>query len=195
MDLCAGLGTTLTVYEAIRRALNNHALCIHGECHGMTELSKDRREALGRRLASLSFAAPILPRNADLTANTSDCVLADILFMGIVCVDISQCSSTPKSLTDPKGSSGASWMEFLAYLDKLSLEDRPKAIVLECVANLGNNRQIQGRTEKGTTLVVDALKERGYIGEWKRISATHFGLPQRRPRVWVFPEDDWRDWA
>jgi len=186
MDLCAGLGTTLIVYEAIRRALNKHALCMHGECHGMTELSKDRREALGRRLASLSFAAPILPRNADLTANTSDCVLADILFMGIVCVDISQCSSTPKSLTDPKGSSGASWMEFIAYLDKLSLEDRPKAIVLECVANLGNNRQIQGRTEKGTTLVVDALKERGYIGEWKRISATHFGLPQRRPRVWGF---------
>jgi hypothetical protein len=102
MDLCAGLGTTLIVYEAIRRALNKHALCIHGECYGMTELSKDRREALGRRLASLSFAAPILPRNADLTANTSDCVLADILFMGIVCVDISQCSSTPKSLTDPR---------------------------------------------------------------------------------------------
>ena len=75
-------------------------------------------------------------------------------------------------------------MEFLTYLDKLSLEDRPKAIVLECVANLGNNRQIQGRTEKGTTLVVvDALKERGYIGEWKIISATHFGRPQRRPRV------------
>jgi hypothetical protein len=95
MDLCAGLGTTLIVYEAIRRALNKHALCIHGECHGMTELSKDRREALGRRLASLSFAAPILPRNADLTANTSDGVLADILFMGIVCVDISQCFSTP----------------------------------------------------------------------------------------------------
>ena len=186
MDLCAGLGTTLIVYEAIRRALNKHALCIHGECHGMTELSKDRREALGRRLASLSFAAPILPRNADLTANTSDGVLADILFMGIVCVDISQCSSTPKSLTDPKGSSGASWMEFLACLDKLKLEDRPKVIILECVANLGNNRQIQGRTEKGTTLVVEALKERGYIGEWKRISATHFGLPQRRPRVWGF---------
>ena len=87
-------------------------------------------------------------------------------------------------------------MEFITYLDKLSLEDRPKAIVLECVANLGNNRQIQGRTEKGTTLMVEALNERGYIGEWTRISATHFGLPQRRPRVWgFFPQDDWRDWA
>ncbi|MFM7989988.1 MAG: DNA cytosine methyltransferase, partial [Candidatus Fonsibacter sp.] len=83
----------------------------------------------------------------------------------------------------------------LAYLDKLSPEDRPKVIVLECVANLGNNRQIKGRTEKGTALVVEALKERGYIGEWKIISATHFGPPQRRPRVCGFPQDDWRDWA
>ena len=186
MDLCAGLGTTLIVYEAIRRAMEKHGLRIDGRCHGMTELSKDRREALRRRLASLDFVAPILPSNASLADDSLDRLLADILFMGIVCVDISQCSSTPKSLTDPEGSSGASWMEFLTYLDKVPLEDRPKAIVLECVANLGNNRLIKGRTEKGTALVVEALRERGYIGEWKRISATHFGLPQRRPRVWGF---------
>lgn len=184
LDLCAGLGTTLIAHEAIQRAMEKHGLRIDGRCNGLTEFSKDRREALGRRLDSLGFTAPIKKSNADLIDDSSDWLLADLLFMGIVCVDISPCTSTPKSLTDPEGSTGASWMEFLAYLDKLPLENRPKVLVLECVANLGNNRVIKGRTEKGTVLVVEALRERGYVGEWRKISATLFCLPQRRPRVW-----------
>ena len=80
----------------------------------------------------------------------------------------------PKYLNDHLGSTGASWMPFLAYLDKLRVEDRPKVIVLECVANLGANRTIKGRTEKGTALVVDALRERCCVGEWRIISATRF---------------------
>ena len=142
MDFCVGLGTTLIAHEALRRAMVKHGLSIDGRCNGLTESSKDRREALGRRLESLGFTAPIKKGNADLIDDLSDRLLADLLFMGIVCIDISQCSSTPKSLTDPEGSTGASWMEFLAYLEKLPLEDRPKVIVLECVANLGNNRAI-----------------------------------------------------
>ena len=31
--------------------------------------------------------------------------------------------------------------------------------------NLGANNAIKGRTEKGTALVVEALRERGYMGE------------------------------
>ena len=68
-------------------------------------------------------------------------------------------------------------------MDKLRVEDRPKVIVLECVANLGANRTIKGRTEKGAALVVDARRERGYVGEWRKIAATRFCLPQSRPRV------------
>ena len=184
MDLGAGLGTTLIVYEALRRAMEKHGLHIHGRCSGLTESSAVRREALGRRLDRLGFTAPIKEGNADLNDDMSDRLLANLLFVGIVCTDISACSSTPKSLTDPQGRTGASWMEVLAYLDKLPLEDRPEVIVLECVANLGNSRAIKGRTEKGTALVVEDLNERGYIGEWRKISATLFGLPQRRPRVW-----------
>ena len=31
---------------------------------------------------------------------------------------------------------------------------------------------------------VEALQERGFADNGARLSATHFGLPQRRPRVW-----------
>ena len=111
--------------------------------------------------------------------------MADILFLGIVCVDNSACSSTPKSLEDPVGATGRSWLDFLQYLDNLIFEHRPKALVLECVDKLGHNRSVQGRVEKGTLLVIEALRERGYVGQWRRVSATHFFLPQSRPRVWA----------
>ena len=51
--------------------------------------------------------------------------------------------------------------------------------------NLGHNRSVQGRVEKGSLLVIEALRERGYVGQWRKVSATHFFLPQRRPRVWA----------
>ena len=50
MDLCAGLGSTLIVHEAIRQAMANHGLQTNGQCTGLTELSKERREALVRRV-------------------------------------------------------------------------------------------------------------------------------------------------
>ena len=57
--------------------------------------------------------------------------------------------------------------------------------MLECVDKLGQNRSVQGRVEKGTLLIIEALRERGYVGQWRKVSATHFFLPQRRPRVWA----------
>ena len=105
--------------------------------------------------------------------------------MGIVCVDISRCSSTPKSLTDASGSSGKSWLDFLKYVDLLTFEESQTTITLECVENLSNNRTVQGHREKGTIIVIEALRERGYVGQWRKVSATRFFLPQSRPRVWA----------
>ena len=138
-------------------------------------------------------SAPIFRSNEDLTSrlpkydggNVQDLPVADPLFVGIVCVDISRCSSTPKSLTDASGSSGKSWLDFLKYVDLLTFEERPTTITLECVENLSNNRTVQGHREKGTIIVIEALRERGYVGQWRKVSATRFVLPQSRPRVWA----------
>ena len=194
IDLCAGLGTPIFVHEALRQALEPYDLRPAGECTGMTEINKERREALKRRaMCVFGRCPPIFCENASLTTQTpkddqgsfQDPPVADILFLGIVCVDISACSSTPKSLEDPDGLTGKSWLDFLKYLDNLSFEHRPKALVLECVDKLGQNRSVQGRVEKGTVLVVEALRERGYVGQWRKVSPTHYFLPQRRPRVWA----------
>ena len=135
---------------------------------------------------------PILECNADLTSgnildvdgNPVDQPKADLLFMGIVCVDISRCSSTPKPLTDPKGISGTCWLDFIAYLKMLNFQDLPKAIILECVDNLDLKHSISGMPEKGTEVVADTLWEQGYVGEWLKLLATNFCSPQQGPRVW-----------
>ena len=95
MDLCTGLGTTLIVHEGVRQAMARRGLNINGQCTGLTESEKDRREALGRRMVRLGLNAPIKNSSAGLTDDLSDMCLADLLFMGIVCTDISSCSSTP----------------------------------------------------------------------------------------------------
>jgi len=192
MDLCAGLGTSLLAYEALRVALRHYGLDMDGACTGLTEMDDQRREALSRRCASIKQNPVILKSNGCLTlqcpkdahGNPVDVPLADVLFMGIVCVDISRCSSTPKSITDPEGASGKSWNDLLNYLDQLPLAERPKSIILECVDNLDHNRAVQGHTEKGTLIILEALRERGYVGQWKKALASRFAVPQSRPRVW-----------
>ena len=94
--------------------------------------------------------------------------------MGIVCVDISTETSTPKSLNDATGASGQCWLDFLAYLDLLHFADRPLTILLECVERLDHNRVVKGSVEKGTFVVIEALRERGYVGQWWKVSPTSF---------------------
>jgi hypothetical protein len=62
-----------------------------------------------------------------------------------------------------------------------NFEDRPRPITLECVDNLSNNRTVQGHTEKGTIFVIEALRERGYVGQWRKVSATRLFLPRAVP--------------
>ena len=43
-----------------------------------------------------------------------------------------------------------------------NIEERPIPITLECVDNLSNNRTVQGHTEEGTIIVIEALWECGH---------------------------------
>ena len=54
---------------------------------------------------------------------------------------------------------------------------------MECVENLRNIALCKDTEKKGTIIVIEALRERGYVGQWRNVSATRFVLPQRRPRV------------
>ena len=126
MDLCAGMGTSIISVEAVRRALAERGVTLRSTCIALTEKNPRKREALHRRLLH-QFGNPPAPdifkSNAALAAERPvdevgvlvSQAIADILFQGIVCVNISNLTSTPKSVTDVDGASGESWMSTLTW--------------------------------------------------------------------------------
>ena len=56
-------------------------------------------------------------------------------------------------------------VEFLAWLKKVPMDSRPRWIIIECVASLGQLRK--SVQERGTTVVSDQLAELGFCGYFK----------------------------
>jgi site-specific DNA-cytosine methylase len=188
-EFCAGMGSGMMASEALRRS----GIGCSGRCHCLTELSTWKQKFLQSQCDILKQDnAHIFKSTGDLAkapctdihGKLHDLPVFDILFMGIVCVDISRLTSRPKSLMDASGASGSSFNQCLHYLDGLSFEQRPKALVLECVRALDQKRAVDGHTERGTAQAAEALAERGYAGKFWQVDARHFGLPAKRSRVW-----------
>ena len=106
-----------------------------------------------------------------------------ILVCGIVCVDISGLTRNPKPVSG-HGKSGVSLQGLLESVRAMRLEDRPDLICLECVARLGQHRQVDLDNLTGTKYVTDELGKFGYVGDWCLVRPRDFFLPQSRPRVY-----------
>ena len=68
VDLCAGLGTPCIAYEALRRAWQPYGMCPASECTGLTKKSKDKRDALRRRMVHAASSSPTFTNDEDLTS-------------------------------------------------------------------------------------------------------------------------------
>ena len=67
--------------------------------------------------------------------------------------------------------------DLFAWAVELCGKVKPRALLLENVRGLSSNRFSAYRQH-----VLDRLHEHGYVGEWKLIHASDFGVPQLRPR-------------
>lgn len=196
-EFCGGMGTGIMCFEGLRRALAAHHLTVHAACACVTEPVKWKSKALKELLECLeeqTHPCPIFSRTGDL----NNLVLTDfeeevvlekptfhLLLQGIVCIDISSLTTTPKSVMDIEGQSGQSCRELISYLDELRFEDRPGGIILECVLRLSQKRK-KGllKPEVGTELVSAGLRTLGYVGAWEQEDALKAYLPQSRKRTW-----------
>lgn len=67
--------------------------------------------------------------------------------------------------------------DLFAWAVELCGKVKPRALLLENVRGLSANRFSAYRQH-----VLDRLHEHGYVGEWKLVHASDFGVPQLRPR-------------
>ena len=96
----------------------------------------------------------------------------DLLCGGFPCQDLSVAGKRAGLAGERSGL----FHEFMRIADAL----RPRAILVENVEGLYSSN---GGRDFG--VVLNALAERGYLVSWRTLDAQHFGVPQRRRRVFV----------
>ena len=106
-----------------------------------------------------------------------------ILAAGIVCIDISGLTTTPKAVSG-SGQSGLALRGLLDSLKGMAFDQRPSLIILECVPRLGHHRSVDLDTRTGAQYILDELGKLGYIGEWRTVRPRNFYLPQSRDRTY-----------
>ena len=110
----------------------------------------------------------------DVRAVDADAGYVDLLCGGFPCQDLSVAGKRAGLAGDRSGL----FFEFMRIVDAL----RPRAIVIENVEGLYSSGSPKG-ADFG--VVLDSLAERGYLASWRTLDAQHFGVPQRRRRVFV----------
>jgi site-specific DNA-cytosine methylase len=188
-SMCSGMGTEDIGLRALQRAM---VACGHDgfEVISTFKAESDPRKAdfLRRHTSkgtmiyndNAALASP-LPVNArDEQTERPPC---KILVCGIVCVDISSLTPTPKPVSG-RGKSGVALEGLLQSAQAMRFDDRPELICLECVARLGQHRRVDPDNRTGTKYVTDELGKLGYVGDWCLVRPRDFFLPQSRARVY-----------
>lgn len=186
-ELCAGMATGTIASKFLEsKIMEIHGLPVACQTMFYSEMVAWKRalcQAVHERCGSLGVgaAAAFKERTADLIGLKD--VKLDLLIGAIECDDVSQMSTTPRSILDRSGRSGSSFMEMIDFLSSCGMQQRPRFTVLECVASLDKHRS--SVNEKGTTVVIDKMAELGYVGGWKTVNTRDFGIPQSRTRAYA----------
>ena len=105
----------------------------------------------------------------------------DLLVGGFPCQDYSV-ATTLKSSKGLIGKKGILWWSIYSILEHQG-ENRPKYLMLENVDRLlGSPANQRGRD---FAVMLSCLNKLGYNAEWRVINAAHYGMPQRRKRVFI----------
>ncbi len=122
--------------------------------------------------AVLAARFPGVPVYDDVRDVDASAGHVDLLCGGFPCQDLSVAGKR----AGLAGARSGLFHEFMRIGDAL----RPRAVLLENVEGLYSSN---GGRDFG--VVLNALAERGYLVTWRTLDAQHFGVPQRRRRVFV----------
>jgi DNA (cytosine-5)-methyltransferase 1 len=115
--------------------------------------------------------------NVDIST-VQDLPDADLLVGGFPCQDYSVAKSLNSS-KGIKGKKGVLWWEILRLVQK----KKPKFLFLENVDRLLKSPSSQ--RGRDFAVMLKTLGDEGYLIEWRVVSASDYGFPQRRIRVFI----------
>jgi site-specific DNA-cytosine methylase len=190
-SMCAGMGTEEIVLKGLSLALGPYGVHLTHKSVFKAELDPAKLEFLKstyKNEDTLYFQDNRDLQHEAATDADGNAVSGrpqvDALFCGIVCKDISPLSTTPKTERAEEGKSGGSLDGLLKYIRAMTLECRPKFLILECVERLSHKRSVDPDEREGTKYISDELSTLGYCGRWLRVNSKEWFLPQSRPRVY-----------
>jgi len=124
--------------------------------------------------AVLEARFPGVPVYEDVKLVDEGAGYVDLLCGGFPCQDLSVAGKRAGLAGERSGL----FFEFMRIVDAL----RPRAVLIENVQGLYSSGSTKG-ADFG--VVLDTLAELGYLATWRTLDAQHFGVPQRRRRVFV----------
>jgi DNA (cytosine-5)-methyltransferase 1 len=138
------------------------------ECVGQVEIDKNCNKVL-------NYQYPNIKKFKDISkVDPGELPKADLYVGGFPCQDLSLCAN--KNRRGFNGKRSSLWHEFIRFIENR----KPTYIVAENVKGL-----LSSRKGKDMGIVVRSLAERGYSCEWRLLDSRHFGVAQRRERLFL----------
>lgn len=144
---------------------------------GMKTVAFCEYEEYAKKVLKKNWAdVPIYPDVREVTSQQlkEDNIDFDLICGGFPCQDISIAGKNKGMI---EGERSGLWREFRRLID----ETKPKYAVIENVSAL---------LSRGLDIILQDLAEIGYDATWTMLDSQHFGIPQRRRRVYILAVRD-----
>ncbi|MFI6400499.1 DNA cytosine methyltransferase [Rhodococcus coprophilus] len=161
VEICAGAGgQSLGLEQA--GFMHEHAVELDPNAAATLRHNLNRRGLDGEKIVKIGDVAELS------VLNPSDHVDVDLLAGGVPCPPFS-IAGKQLGANDER--------DLFAWAVELCGKMKPKALLLENVRGLSGNRFSAYRQH-----VLDRLRSHGYVGEWRLLNASDYGVVQLRPR-------------
>ena len=168
IDLFAGLGGTRIGLE---EALNKFGL--KGECVFTSEIKPHAVTTYKKNFHNEEV-------QGDITAiDAKDIPDFDVLLAGFPCQPFSSAGAR-RGFMDTRGT-------LFFDIERILKEKKPSGFLLENVEGLKTHDRVDPKQPIGRTLetILFHLEQLGYKVSWKILDASHYGVPQKRKRIYI----------
>lgn len=194
-SFCTGMFSEKMCFDALEDVWNMSFSEKHGvlwECEHVfiCELDPAKRKALLATHTDVRFvfsdARDVAQGRAlDFRSNTfvdTYQLEVDLLVAGYPCKDLSGLKNKPPAFSDPASKTGSAQQAILKYVGVAN----PKAILFENVKNINHKRKADGDEDKPLAQQEKVMKQMGYTCAHLLLNTKNFGLPQSRPREYMW---------